>query len=87
MNLTGKVDFVIFAYFDLFIFVNYVGNAVLIHVVQGGNSLFIFFFNSKSKVEEEEVEEDNCEFRLMSDVDSNSEQVSKNTVSLIVMCE
>lgn len=50
-------------------------------------TLFLFsFFSSKCKVEEE-VEEDNCEFRLMSDVDSNSEKVSKNTVSLIVMCK
>lgn len=39
--------------------------------------LMIFFSYSKKKpeVEEQQLEEEDCEFRLLSDVDSNSEEV------------
>lgn len=49
---------------------------------------FVLFFPlSKSKVEEEgEEEEDNCEFQLLSGVDSDSEKVSED-VREILVCE
>lgn len=53
-------------------------NALLIHVVHVSNSRRSFSHFSKSEEEEEEDEgEVGCEFRLLSDVDSNSEAVSE----------
>lgn len=47
---------------------------------------FTFFHCSKEKLEDEEQqleEEENCEFHLLSDVDSNSEQVETWSSPLI----
>lgn len=68
MNLTGKVDLVNCMSTILPISFRSVSCNSLTHTY-----LFVF---SKSK--EAEGEEDNCEFRLLSDVDSNSEKVSEN---------
>lgn len=48
---------------------------------------FAIFYCSKEKAEDEEQqleEEEDCEFRLLSDVDSNSEQVGTSSSPVIL---